>query len=180
MIWLRLQQTLYTNCISESAFGLLSLLFFCFPLLSLLNFCCAKILAQCWFCCFLVSCYRLAKRKKSQTPKCEDPHLSPGRRRDLPQRTGWQIAAGARRACPADAAVAWREGWSPSLCLSPGDVPALWEWDVALLGCLLHSSLNTSVVALHHFVSAPSGGMGGDVWMNCSLCCLLFCPTFAC
>lgn len=34
MIWLRLQQTLYTDCISESVFGLLTLLFFRFPLLS--------------------------------------------------------------------------------------------------------------------------------------------------
>lgn len=64
-----------------------------------------------------------------------------------------QIAAGARRACPADAAVARRE--------EGGRRPAPWEWDAALLGCLLHSSLNTSVTALHHFVSELSGGMGG-------------------
>lgn len=90
--------------------------YFCF---SLLSFCCAEILAWCWFCCFLVSCYRPAKAG----PKVwRPPRLSPRRRSDLPQRVVWQIAAGARRA-----SSCWRcssqEGESPSLRLSPGDVP---------------------------------------------------------
>lgn len=87
---------------------------FCF-LLS--RFCCAEIFAWCWFfCCFLVSCYRLVEAgpKVWRTPSLTSA--------DLPQRVVWQIAAGARPASPADAAAARREG-SPSLRLSPGDVP---------------------------------------------------------
>lgn len=175
MIWLRLQQTLYTNCISESAFGLLSLLLFCFPLLS---FCCAKILAQLLILLF------------------PGKLLSPGLKMPDPKIQGSPSLTSTAQGCPAahqltdccrsSARVScWRcssrEGEMEPLLMSvTGRRPALWEWDAALLGCLLHSSLNTSVVVLHHFVSALSGGMGGDVEMNCSLCCLLFCPTFAC
>lgn len=80
----------------------------------------------------------------------------------------------------------WRcSGWEgerePLLASVTGRRPALWEWDATLLGCLLRSSLNTSVTALHHFVSELSRGIwGGGEWtyvgMN-SLCCLFFCPT---
>lgn len=172
-IWLRLQQTLYTKCISESVFGLLSPFWFCFLLLSF--FCCAKIPAWCWFCCFLVSCYRLAKaRPKVWRP----PRLSPRRRSDLPRRAVWQTAAGARRARPADAAVAGRERGSPSSRLSPGDVPLCGSetplcW--AVCSAQVWTLVSRPCITLY-LSSAEGWGGGAYVGMN-SLCCLFFCPT---
>lgn len=61
-IWLRQQQTLYTKCISESVFGLLSLIVL---FLAVEFFRCAKILCLMLIFSprFLVSCYRLAKAR---------------------------------------------------------------------------------------------------------------------
>lgn len=141
-IWLKPQQTLYTKYYFESVFRL-SLWFPCF--------CCANLLAWSWFYDLLVSCYR---------PKVWRPRLSPHRGLGLLQHTGWQIPARAQRACPADAAVPERK--AALLASVTGRRPALWEWDVPLLGCLLHSSLNTDVMVLLHFVSELSEGTAGE------------------
>lgn len=132
--------------------------------------CCAEILACCWFCCF------------------PGKLLSSGQSRTQSVKT----LGGARISCSALSnrllpelaehvlLTLQQRGGRPLPVLSPGDVllcgggktPLCWA-------CLLHSNPNTGVTALHHFVSELRGETGGGV-MNCSLCCLLFCPSFAC
>lgn len=62
-IWLRLQQTLYTKCISECVFGLLSLFIILFPAVESGVFHCAEDPCLMSLLLFLVSCYSLAKAR---------------------------------------------------------------------------------------------------------------------
>lgn len=102
-----LQQTLYTKCISESVL-LCEVFYYLVSCCWVWSFCCATIFAWCWFSCFPVSCYRLAKAR----PKVWRPPPS---------------LTSAALESPAASASPWlcssQEGGSPSSRLSQGDVP---------------------------------------------------------
>lgn len=110
-IWLRLQQTLYTKCISESVFGLLCLLFLFLavefllcrdPCLMLILLFPGKLLSS--------------GQSRTQSVKIPPPVSHLGGTRISHSASSGRLLPELGEHCPADAAVARREGAPPCVC----------------------------------------------------------------
>lgn len=120
---------------------------------------------------------KLLSPSQSQTQSAKTPisHLGGARLshrapsdRLLPERDGpscWRCSS-------------WEEG-STSSHLSQGEVP-LCGGETPLCWAVCSAHVWTLVSQLYITLYLSSVEEWGDAMMNCTLCCLLFCPTFAC